>query len=316
MPEPAAEATKTPAARTAKSLPDGAPEQSMKRALLWLGIAMVGVVGINTWIKEITQHLHPFEVVFWRNLFAVALILPFLILRYGRHALTLNKPKPVIIRGGVEFLIMATLFSAFSQLPLAQAVAIVFTMPIWITIGAALFLGEVVRARRWIATGVGFIGMLVIIGPNLGSPSIYHLAAFAAAILIGVSTLMLRNASLVDSPGRIVCWMSIVITPLAAIAAIPVWQGPTPMVFGMLICAVLCGTTAHVCLTQSMRYAEASQTAPYRYVELIMAAIMGFIIFGEVPALTTYIGAAIITASGIYIAHREHVARMRDAEKQ
>ncbi|MEM6901867.1 MAG: DMT family transporter, partial [Pseudomonadota bacterium] len=226
MPEPSAEAIKSPAA--GQSGAAAPPEQSLKRALLWLGLAMFGVVAINAWITEVTQHLHPFEVVFWRNLFAVCLILPFLILRYGRRALSLNNPRPVILRGLVEFLIMCALFSAFSQLPLAQAVAIIFTMPIWITIGAGLFLGEQVRARRWIATGVGFVGMVVIIGPNLTQPTVYHVAAFVAAILIGVSSLMLRRASLVETPARIVCWMSIVITPLGALVAIPVWQGPSP----------------------------------------------------------------------------------------
>lgn len=244
MPEPSAEAVSSPAED--KPGISGPPEQSLKRALLWLGIAMLGVVAINAWIKEVTQHLHPFEVVFWRNLLAVALILPFLVLRYGRHALTLNNPKPVLLRGVVEFLIMCALFSAFSQLPLAQAVAIIFTMPIWITVGAGLFLGEVVRARRWIATGVGFIGMLVIIGPNLTEPTIYHAAAFVGAILIGVSSLMLRRASLVDTPARIVCWMSIVVTPLGALVAIPVWQGPSLEIFMMLVCAVMCGTLAHI----------------------------------------------------------------------
>ncbi|MEM6902176.1 MAG: DMT family transporter, partial [Pseudomonadota bacterium] len=85
------------------------------------------------------------------------------------------------------------------------------------------------------------------------------------------------------------------------------------MVFGMLVCAVLCGTVAHIGMSQSARYAEASQTAPYRYVELILAAILGFVVFGEVPATTTYIGAVIIAGSGIYIAHREHVAMLRKA---
>ncbi|MEO0393055.1 MAG: DMT family transporter [Pseudomonadota bacterium] len=284
---------------------------SMARAVVWLGLAMVAFTGINTMVREITQQLHPFELLFWRNLFAVALILPFLVLTHGRRALHLNRPKLVIGRSITEGLVMCCVFTAFSGLPLAEATAIIFTNPIWITIAAGLFLGETVRMRRWVATLIGFLGMLVIVRPGGGDFSIYTGAALAGAILIAISTISLRRASQSDSPGRIICWMSIIITPFGFILAQPYWQGPTPELFAMIALAVAFGTVGHYSLTTSYRYAEASQTAPYLYVQLLLAAISGFIVFGELPTLYTYIGGVIIAGSGIYIAHREHVAQKR-----
>lgn len=286
-------------------------EPSLAKALLWLGLAMIGFQGINAMIKEVTQYMHPFEVVFWRNLFAVCLILPFLIARHGRHALTLQRPKPIILRGVVEFITMACVFTAFSGMPLAEATAIMFTMPIWITVGAGLFLGEDIRMRRWIATLIGFGGMLVIVRPGAGEVTYYAAAAMIAAVLIAVSSLILRKASQTDSPGRIICWMSLVVTPFGFIAAQPYWQGMTLEIAGMLAIAVLFGTLGHYSQTQSYRFGEASQLAPYRYAELIMAAVIGLVLFGEWPSIYTYIGGAIIAGSGVYIAHREHVLEKR-----
>lgn len=286
-------------------------DPSLSKAVIWLGLAMVGFTGINSMVREITQQMHPFELVFWRNLFAVALILPFLVLAHGRRALHLNRPKLAIARGLTEFVIMCCVFTAFSGLPLAQATALIFTNPLWITIGAGLFLGETVRLRRWLATAVGFVGMLVIVRPGAGDFSIYTAAALAGAVLIAVSTLTLRRASQSDSPGRIICWMSIVITPLGFIVAQPYWQGLTPELFGMIALAVLFGTAGHYSLTTSYRYGEASQTAPYLYIQLVLAAIVGIVWFEEVPSLYTYIGGAIIAGSGIYIAHRERQLQRR-----
>ena len=291
--------------------PHEVKEPSLSKAVIWIGLAMVGFTGINSMVREITQDLHPFELVFWRNLFAVALILPFLVLAHGRRALHLNRPKLAIARGLTEFVIMCCVFTAFSGLPLAQATALIFTNPLWITIGAGLFLGETVRMRRWLATAVGFVGMLVIVRPGAGDFSVYTAAALAAAVLIAVSTLTLRRASQSDSPGRIICWMSIVITPLGFIVAQPYWQGLTVELFGMICLAVLFGTAGHYSLTTSYRYGEASQTAPYLYIQLLLAAIVGYLAFEELPTFYTYLGGAIIAGSGIYIAHRE-----RQLEKQ
>lgn len=287
---------------------------SLPRALFWIGLVMIGFPGINATIREITQQMHPFVVVFWRNLFAVALILPFVLARHGRNTFRLKAPKLVVARGALEFTAMCGVFMALKGLTLAQATALMFTQPIWITVGAALFLGETVRARRWIATFAGFIGMLVIVRPGFGDMSIYTLAALFSAVTGAASALMLRRVSQYDSVGKIICWMSMVVTPLSLTLAIPYWQPITWPLAGMILLAVLFGTLGHYSLTQSYRYGEASQLAPYRYGELVMAVLIGWLVFGELPSLYTYIGGAIIAGAGIYIAHREHVAARRSLQ--
>jgi drug/metabolite transporter (DMT)-like permease len=292
-----------------------AAEPSLPKALFWLGLTFIGFPGINATIREITQHLHPFEVVFWRNLFAVSILLPVMLGIHGRDALRLNRPKPIILRGVIEFLCMCMIFMALKGLPLAEATALTFTMPIWITAGAALFMGETVRLRRWLATLAGFGGMLVIVRPGFGEFTIYTAAALGTAILAAASSLLLRSAGKSDPPGKIIMWMSLVVTPLGLMAALPYWQGLTWELAALVLLAVAFGTLGHYGLTQAYRYGETSQLSPYRYGELVVAAVIGFVIFGELPSIYTYIGGAIIAASGIYIAHREHVAAKRSQQQ-
>lgn len=295
----------------------------LRKALPWLLTAVFCFTILNALIREITTYLHVFEIVFWRNLFAVILVGSIVLSRKGLTGLRLNKPRPIIARGVLEFGLMSSMFYALSGMPLAEVVTLVYTMPLFMTMGAAIFLGETVRAPRWIATLIGFSGALIIMGPGLqglitgaGSAYDWHypLIALLAAILMAASGLILRHASKSDPSESIMLWMSMIVAPIALVPALGVWTGLSWTTFGLLVVAVSVGSIAHYTLGRSYQAAEVSAIAPYRYTELIFAAIAGFALFGEIPSIWSYVGAAIIAGSGIFIAHREALAKKRAAE--
>src|SRR5262249_45629783 len=222
-------------------------------------------------------------------------------LRTGRFGLYLW-------RTSIGLLSMFTWFWALALLPFAEAVALSFTTPLFATIGAALFLKERVRLRRWSATLFGFIGVLVILRP--GAEATFTIGAVLVIVscaLSGATTLMVKDLLRTEPPNAVVTYMVLLMTPISLGPAVFVWTWPAPLTWLVLLGMGLVATIGHLCLTRSYKLAEASAVLPYDYTRMIFAAGIGYVWFGEVPDRWTWLGAAIIAASAIYIAHREAV---------
>ncbi|HLB80272.1 MAG TPA: DMT family transporter [Dongiaceae bacterium] len=279
------------------------------RAALWMVGSAVFFSGLSGVIRHLGQEMHPFEVAFFRNLFGLAFMLPWL-WRAGRAGLKTRRLALYGVRAFLGLLSMLCWFTALALLPIAQVVALSFTAPLFATMAAALFLGETVRARRWTATLAGLVGVGVILWPQLEgtggaglSPGAI-LALLSTAISVAI-TLIVKRLTRTEPANAIVTYMVLIMTPMSLVPAAFVWTWPPLDTWLWLVALGGLGSLGHVCYVRSFALADASAVMPYDYTRLLFAALIGWIAFGELPTLYTWIGAAVIVASAIYIARRE-----------
>ena len=275
-----------------------------KRALIFMFLAMFFFTGMSVFIRKSSEQLHIMEVIFLRNLLACFLIIP-IMLPSGVHILKMHEPRLFFFRAVVGSVGMVAGFIAFILIPLAQATAISFTTPIFVTIGAAFLLGEIIKFRRIAAIFVGFLGMIVIIQPGAGVMSVGVALAFVSAGAHSVNALLVKKMTIKESPNAIVAWMVILIVPITIVPALFVWEWPSGLTWIYLWSLALFGTLAHMCFTRAFASAEINSLQPIEFIKLPMTALIAWIIFAEVPGAWTWIGGIIIFSSTAYITHRE-----------
>ncbi|WP_373087158.1 DMT family transporter [Sneathiella sp.] len=245
-----------------------------------------------------------FQVVFLRNVAGLLFILPWLA-KVGLRGLKTKHIGLYLGRGVFGFLSMIGWFYAISVLPLADAVALNFTAPIFGTILAIFILHEVVGMRRGIAMIVGFAGAMILLRPGLEELNLGSYAAIFSALGMAVSITFVKLLSRTESTPAIVAWTQILILPMSLFPALFVWETPTLDQIMTILVIGLLATVGHLCFTKAYSLADASVVMPFDFFRLIFSAIIGFIFFMQVPDVYTYIGAAVIFSSSIYIAIRE-----------
>ncbi len=275
--------------------------------------AALGFSVMNALVRVAAAELDPLQIAFFRNFFALIFMLPWLA-RVGRAGLRTERLGTHICRSIVALGAMSCWYYSITILPLGQAVALNFTVALFATIGAALFLGEIVRARRWSATLIGFAGVLIVLRPGGGEVTLAMSLPIVAAFFMAVSVLLVKSLSRSESPAVIVLYMNLILTPLSLIIALFVWRWPSWPVLGYLVLIGLLGAVAHLALVRAFAKADASAIAPLDYTRLPFIAVIAYFAFGEVPDPWTWLGGTIIAGSAIYIARREaQVARERPA---
>jgi len=247
-----------------------------------------------------SEGLHPFQVAFFRNLFGLAFMLPWL-MRHG-HTQRLGL---LLLRAVIGIATMLTWFWCLSAMPLAQAVSLSFTAPLFVTVGAAVFLNEKVRARRWLATLVGFCGMLIVLRPGVDSIDAPAIAALASAAAMACSIIIIKILVRTESTESVVIYMVIMMTPLSLLPALWVWRWPEPQMWLWMVALGGAGTAGHLLFTRAVQVAEASAIMPFDFVRLPLTAVLAWLIFGQAVDIYTWLGGAVIFAAGIYIARRE-----------
>jgi len=273
-------------------------------------LAAFSFAGLTTVIREMSATMHPFELVFFRNLFGLLFILPWF-WRAGIGALGTERLKLHGFRSVIGLAAMLFWFSAVSMMPVAEATALSFTSPLFATIGAALFLGETVRARRWGATLAGFIGALVIVRPDGIDIGLASSLALAASACMSMSALTVKSLSRTEKPSIIVLFMGLLMTPMSLIPALFYWSAPTAVDFLWFVAIGLFATIGQISMARAFASADVSAVLPFDFSRLIFAAALGFVFFAEVPDAWTWVGAAIIFSAALYTAHREsHQARL------
>lgn len=287
----------------------------MRGALLMSGAALSFAV-MAVLIRAASAQLHAFQIAFFRNLFGLVFMLPWLFRGRGLERLATGHFGLYVLRASFGICAMLSFFWALTAMPLAGAVAIAFTSPLFITAGAALVLGEVVRARRWTATVIGFFGVLLILRPGAGSLEPAALAALFSAAAMAGSALSIKVLSRSEPADAIVTWMVVLMTPLALPAALWVWRWPEPRTWLLLITIGGAGTVGHMLLTRAMQAADASYVMPFDFVRLPAVALMAWLAFGQTVDAWTWVGAGIIFSATMYIVHREsRLQVLDDSEK-
>lgn len=274
-----------------------------RAALLMLGSTVFfGLMAVS--IKLASETLHTFEIAFFRNFFGVIAALP-LLLRHGPGLLKTTQLPRYVIRCLIGVVSMFCGFWAIGHLPLAQAVSLSYSTPLFVTIAAVWFLHEHVRARRWAAVVLGFIGVLVIVRPGSASFTAGSLVALSAAVLSGIVSIQIKQLSATEPADRIVLWTTMLWVPMSLGPALFVWAWPQGLTWLWVASAGLLGTGGHMLWTRALKLGEVSALTPISFMQLPLVAVFGFLLFGEALDRWTVLGAGIIFAANAYIAHRE-----------
>jgi drug/metabolite transporter (DMT)-like permease len=295
---------KTSAARSAPARADR-PFRGI--ALILASTVFLGASDVTA--KYLSATLPSIEIAWIRFLVFASIMVPAMLPGSPLFALHSDRRGLQLMRG-VALLASSLFFiSGLRFLPIAEASATGFVSPLYVTALSIVFLGERVGVRRWLATALGLIGVLIILRPG---SSAFHPAAFfpiVSAFAWACTLIMTRMMSGRERGVTTMTWSSIVgLCILSALVPL-VWVAPSwhDIQFGILI--GVASTAGQWIVVLAFRYADASVLAPFSYTQLLWVSILGFLIFGEVPDVWTASGAAIIVASGLYTAHREHIRR-------
>ncbi len=281
-----------------------APVPAVIQGALW----MVLSCGVLTLLAALGRHLateiHPFQIAFFRVLFGFLAMLPWVAYR-GIGVLRTTKLKLYLVRSLSSFCAMSCWFYAISLIPIAEVTALSFLAPLFATLGAGLILRETVGPRRWSATLIGLAGALIIIRPGIIEMEAGNWLALGSAVFMGTSVLIIKMLSRTENPNVVVFYMGLIMTPMSLIPALFVWEAPGTH---MWIWIVLMGPVAafgHVTMVRAFSTADASAIVPFDFSRLPFAVLIGYLAFGELADSWTWVGAAVIFVSSVYIARRE-----------
>jgi drug/metabolite transporter (DMT)-like permease len=276
-------------------------------ALILISTVFLGTSDVTA--KYLSATLPSIEIAWIRFLSFALIMVPAMLPGSPLFALRTDRLGLHVMRGCA--LLFSSLFfiSGLRFLPIAEASATGFVAPLFVTALSIFFLGETVGLRRWIATGVGLIGVIIILRPGSGA---FHPAAFfpiVSALAWACTLIMTRMMSGTERAITTMTYSSIAGVCILSALVPFVWVAPTwhDVMFGVLI--GVASTAGQWIVVLAFRYADASVLAPFSYTQLLWVSILGFFIFGEVPDVWTVTGAAFIVASGLYTAHRERVRR-------
>lgn len=277
--------------------------QHLRAALLMLGSTMLfGLMTVA--IRLASETLHTFEIAFFRNFFGLIAALP-LLLRHGPDLLKTTQWPRYVFRCAIGVVSMLCGFWAIGHLPLAQAVALSYSTPIFVTIAAVVFLHEQVRGRRWAAVALGFVGVMIIVRPGTAGFSAGTLVALAAAVLSGIVSIQIKQLSKVEPADRIVLLTTLLWVPMSLLPALTVWEWPRGIAWVWVIAAGFLGTGGHMLWTRALKLGDVSALTPISFMQLPIVAVAGWLLFQERLDRWTAMGAGVIFAANAYIAHRE-----------
>lgn len=256
------------------------------------------------------------EIVFYRQLFSLPIIVLAAAAGPGLASMRTQRPGLHFTRSLAGLCGMVFNFFSYILLPLAEATTIGFSMPIFGTIFSALLLREKTGIHRWSAVIIGFVGVIIIAQPQ-GHETIAPLGlavAIAAAVSSALISILLRQIGRTEAPITTVFWFSVMSLPVVA-PFMPFYaSGHDLWTWILLLSTGLTGGLAQICMTTSLRWAPVSLVLPMDYSAIIWSTLLGWLLWSSWPSINTFIGGAIITASGLYIAYREHkrIQRVRD----
>ncbi len=263
-------------------------------------------------IRLASDSLHTFEVAFFRNFFGMLATAPLLI-RHGTGILKTDQLPRYLFRCLVGVVSMFCGFWAIGHLPLAQAVSLSYSSPLFVTIFAVFWLGEQVRMRRWAAVVVGFLGVLLIVRPGTDGFTSGTLIALTAAVLSGLVAIQIKQLSKSEPADRIVIYTTLIWVPMSLLPALFVWEWPQGITWLWAIGAGVFGTAGHMFWTRALKLGDVSALTPISFMQLPIVAILGWVLFDQGVDHWTLAGALVIFAANAYIAHREAVLARRAA---
>ena len=287
-------------------------EPSTLRGMAFISVAAFCGAAMSAIIRYLSDGMHPFEIVFFRCLFGFLVLAP-VFFRYGLTPLKTRRLGMHLLRGGLNVAVMLLFFMAVSLLPLAKVIALSFSSPLFSSLLAVILLGEALRAPRIVGLVVGFSGTLVILRPGVIELDLGALCIMGYAVTWALAMIVIKVLSRTESSLTIALYIGVLATPIAFLAALPVWQAPSLIQLAWLVLLGALGALAHLTLAQAFKEADVTAVLPVDFTRLIWAALLGYLVFAEVPDVWTWVGAVAIVAAVTFIAYRERYSARRPA---
>ena len=277
--------------------------QSLIRAIVFMLIGGIAIALMQAAVKLLSYNLHPFIITLYRAALVFIVLLPVLFWQ-GFGAVKTSSIKMQIARGAIGGVGMLCVFTGLSIVSLAEATALLFTVPIFATLLAVVFLSEKVGVRRWSAILIGFGGIMIITRPD-ASMNIGHLYLIFAAISWSTSILIAKKLTEKDTILSITFWQAMGCVPLAFVASLFVWELPTLDQLLYLFGIACLGTLGHALLYASLKIGKVSMILPLDYIRIIWSALLGFLLFNHLPTAHMYAGSLMIICATAFISYRE-----------
>ena len=295
--------------------PAPAPNNRPLAGAFWMLITGLSFVAVTAIVKHVAQDLPAPESAFLRYVLGLVFIVPmFRAMRRAR--LTRRQLRLFALRGGAHTIGVMLWFYAMTRITIAEVTAMNYMTPIYITLGAALFLGERLALRRIAAILFAFLGALIILRPGIREVSDGHLGMIATAVFFAVSYLTAKRMADEVSAMAVVGMLSITVTIGLFPFAIAVWRTPTPEeIFWMFLVAVF-ATLGHYTMTRAFAAAPVTVTQPITFLQLLWSVLVGAFLFGEPADVWVVIGGTVIVGSATFITIREAMLRRRVKQKR
>lgn len=276
--------------------------------IFWMVVTGLLFVGMTAVVKHVGSHVPAAQSAFLRFALGLPFAVPML-WPLWRERLTAKQVRLFGLRGVVHTLGVLFWFYAMTRIPLAEVTAMNYLNPVWVTVGAALFLGERFEARRLIAVAAAMLGALVILRPGLREVEAGHLAMFGAAFFLGSGYLVAKRLSGLVPPSVVVGGLSATVTLGLLPFALWVWVPVGWAEIGWFFLTAVFATGAHYAMTRAFAAAPVSATQPATFLQLVWSVLLGATLFGEPVDAWVILGGAIIMAAVTFITWREAVAR-------
>lgn len=262
--------------------------------------------------KLMVARISPLEVSWIRSVVVMAITLPIVYARIGRQAFAPRHPFRQIVRGAAVLGSSLLYLTGLAYLPLADTSAINFIWPVLITVLSVIFLGEKVGLRRWGATVLGFIGMLIIIRPGSSAFQMAAIYPTGAAVMWAFASLMTRGMTSTDPPETTIFWSALVMLVGTTVLLPYFWTTPGWYEISLGVFVGIGSAVAHALIVFAFERASAATLAPFAYLQLVWATLLGYLMFSTIPDRWILTGSVLIVISGIYTAHRERIRAKLD----
>ena len=295
------------------------------RGIVFKLLSVCVFITMASLIKATSDHVPPGEAVFFRSFFAIPVIVAWLLWRHELGTgLRTSNPMGHVWRGVVGTCAMGLGFAGLGLLPLPEVTAIGYAAPLLVVVFAAMFLGEEVRVFRLSAVALGLVGVLIVLSPRLSvdaatidvSQTLGAVLVLGGAVFAALAQVFVRKLVATERTPTIVFWFSVTATCISLVTLPWGWVLPDPKEFALLVLAGLAGGLGQILLTSSYRYADASLVAPFEYSSMLLALVVGYAVFDEVPSVPMIGGAAIIIAAGVLIIWRERQLGLERAKQR
>lgn len=271
----------------------------MARAAAWMAGWLTLMVVIAVAGREAARELSVFQIMLLRSTLGMAMLWPLVRAAGGIVAVRTQRLPQHLGRNAVHYAAQYAWFVALTLIPLAQVVAIEFTMPIWSAVLAVGVLGERMGGRKWFAVAMGLVGVAVIVRPHAGAIDAGQLIALASALGFAVSVVMVKSLTRTDAAVAISFWMLVVQSAIGLVPALMVWRWPSSVTWGWVMVVAFCGTYSHYCFARAMQHADATVVVPMDFLRVPLTALVGWLAYSERLDVFTALGVGLILMGNV-----------------